>query len=294
MADNSFDVLEVTAVWGSDVRSPKCLLAMLVAAYNALQRNKLQVLNAQVEAAELGIELNMHGEQIKGGEMLQDKDKSCNLLRRVFVRVFMYKKMAQWLVKEINSDTDTACVSVPDVLDAFCAVGKELWTDDLATHTDAIPKLCALYQTIVHKGFNWCIDSSVVGDSRVLHGGADASINVTPKDGSRAVELGVEMKSTNAQASWDGSAVGVRTFSLLNQQRWENRSTNRPASRETGLEMPCSVLATCCGSKSLKVILIDSDFRAYPVLTDPLVTLYFTPSSRKDFFEGKNFFSHLS
>jgi hypothetical protein len=36
----------------------------------------------------------------------------------------------------------------------------------------------------------------------------------------------------------------------------------------------CSValLATCCGSKSLKVILIDPDFRAYPVL-NPLVTL---------------------
>jgi hypothetical protein len=33
-----------------------------------------------------------------------------------------------------------------------------------------------------------------------------------------------------------------------------------------------ALLATCCGSKSLKVILIDSDFRAYPVL-NPLVTL---------------------
>ncbi len=39
-----------------------------------------------------------------------------------------------------------------------------------------------------------------------------------------------------------------------------------------GWKCPVSLLETCCGSKSLKVILIDSDFRAYPVL-NPLVTL---------------------
>ncbi len=39
-----------------------------------------------------------------------------------------------------------------------------------------------------------------------------------------------------------------------------------------GWKCPVAPLATCCGSKSLKVILIDSDFRAYPVL-NPLVTL---------------------
>ena len=39
-----------------------------------------------------------------------------------------------------------------------------------------------------------------------------------------------------------------------------------------GWKCPVALLATCCGSKSLKVILIDSDFRAYPVL-NPLVTL---------------------
>jgi hypothetical protein len=33
-----------------------------------------------------------------------------------------------------------------------------------------------------------------------------------------------------------------------------------------GWKCPVALLATCCGSKSLKVILIDSDFRAYPVL----------------------------
>ncbi len=30
-----------------------------------------------------------------------------------------------------------------------------------------------------------------------------------------------------------------------------------------GISSPVALLATCCGSKSLKVILIDSDFRAY-------------------------------
>jgi hypothetical protein len=39
-----------------------------------------------------------------------------------------------------------------------------------------------------------------------------------------------------------------------------------------GWKCPVALLATCCGSKSLKVNLIDSDFRAYPVL-NPLVTL---------------------
>jgi hypothetical protein len=32
-----------------------------------------------------------------------------------------------------------------------------------------------------------------------------------------------------------------------------------------GWKCPVALLATCCGSKSLKVILIDSDFRSYPV-----------------------------
>ena len=40
-----------------------------------------------------------------------------------------------------------------------------------------------------------------------------------------------------------------------------------------GKKCPVALLATCCGSKSLKVILIDSDFRGYPVF-NPLVTLY--------------------
>jgi hypothetical protein len=32
-----------------------------------------------------------------------------------------------------------------------------------------------------------------------------------------------------------------------------------------GWKCPVALLTTCCGSKSLKVILIDSDFRTYPV-----------------------------
>ncbi len=35
---------------------------------------------------------------------------------------------------------------------------------------------------------------------------------------------------------------------------------------------PVALLTTCCGSKSLKVILIDSNFRGYPAL-NPFVTL---------------------
>jgi hypothetical protein len=77
-------------------------------------------------------------------------------------------------------------------------------------------------------------------------------------------------------------------ITLLRELRCENRLTGLLAGKQ-GWKCPVALLATCCGSKSLKVILLNSDFRAYSVL-NPLVTLYLTPSSRKDFFEGKNFF----
>jgi hypothetical protein len=38
---NRFDTLEVTVVWSSNARSPQCLVAMLVSAYNSLQWNNL-------------------------------------------------------------------------------------------------------------------------------------------------------------------------------------------------------------------------------------------------------------
>jgi len=55
--------------------------------------------------------------------------------------------------------------------------------------------------------------------------------------------------------------------------RWENRPANRPPNRETGLEMPCCPATDLLWVQITQtVILIDSDFRAYPVL-NPLVTL---------------------
>jgi hypothetical protein len=71
------------------------------------------------------------------------------------------------------------------------------------------------------------------------------------------------------------------TFGLLSNQ--PDRILVWPLDGKTGLltgllagkqgwKCPVALLATCCGSKSLKVILIASDFRAYPVL-NPLVTL---------------------
>ncbi len=42
-----------------------------------------------------------------------------------------------------------------------------------------------------------------------------------------------------------------------------------------------------CGSKSLKVILIDSDFGCYRLL-NPLVTLYLTPAFRSFLEKNKN------
>ena len=81
----------------------------LVAAYNALQWNKLQVLNEQVVAAEVVPEINVNGPQLQGDEMMEEKEDSSKVIRHVFTRVFMQKKVDQWLVKERNSDTDTDC-----------------------------------------------------------------------------------------------------------------------------------------------------------------------------------------
>jgi hypothetical protein len=62
--------------------------------------------------------------------------------------------------------------------------------------------------------------------------------------------------------------INRQTCSLL---RWENRPGNRTVGKQ-GWKNPVVLSATCCGSKSLQVILIDSDFGDYPVL-NPLVTL---------------------
>ncbi len=89
-----------------------------------------------------------------------------------------------------------------------------------------------------------------------------------------------------------------KIYGLVLSTRLEHEVLDAKTGLLTGLlagkqdwKCPVALLMTCCGSKSLKVILIDSDFRAYPLL-NPLVTLYLTPSSRKDFFKGKNLFSH--
>jgi hypothetical protein len=49
-----------------------------------------------------------------------------------------------------------------------------------------------------------------------------------------------------------------------------------------GWKCPVVLLMTCCGSKSLKVILIYSDFRVYPVL-NPL-----DPVLKEGFFQREN------
>ena len=64
----------------------------------------------------------------------------------------------------------------------------------------------------------------------------------------------------------------LRLSETYSDLRWENRTTNRPPRRKTDWKYPVPLLVTCCGSKSLKVILIDSDFGYYPLL-NPLVTL---------------------
>ena len=87
-ASNRFDGPQVTVVWSSNDRSTQLLLSMFVVTYNALQRNNLEPLNGQVVGAELLPELNIYGQHFQGAEMLQDKDKSCKVLRHVFTCFF--------------------------------------------------------------------------------------------------------------------------------------------------------------------------------------------------------------
>jgi hypothetical protein len=77
-------------------------------------------------------------------------------------------------------------------------------------------------------------------------------VNGIPKE--REVTLEVDM--IREVCDLDGK-TGLLTGLLVGKQDWK---------------CPVSLVATSCGSKSLKVILIDSDFRGYPVL-NPLVTL---------------------
>jgi hypothetical protein len=65
-----------------------------------------------------------------------------------------------------------------------------------------------------------------------------------------------DMKIHRVVVILDGK-TGLLTGLLSGKQDWK---------------CPVVLVVTCCGSKTLKVILIDSDFRAYPVL-NPLVTL---------------------
>jgi hypothetical protein len=55
-----------------------------------------------------------------------------------------------------------------------------------------------------------------------------------------------------------------------------------------GWKYPVVLSQTCYGSKSLKVILMDSNFGGHPVLNS-LVTLWSSPTSSRTFFEGKKF-----
>ncbi len=73
--------------------------------------------------------------------------------------------------------------------------------------------------------------------------------------------------------------------------RCESRTANRPVSRETGLEMPCSpandllwVQITQSYSNRLR-------FSSLPCPQSPCHALIF-PVFQEGFFEGKNFFSH--
>ncbi len=51
---------------------------------------------------------------------------------------------------------------------------------------------------------------------------------------------------------------------------------------------PVALSQTCYESKSLKVILMDSNFGGHPVL-NPLVTMWSSPTFSRTFFQGKKF-----
>ncbi len=69
-------------------------------------------------------------------------------------------------------------------------------------------------------------------------------------------DISVGLQSLRHLHGLDGK-TGLRTGLLAGKQDWK---------------CPVSLLATCCGSKLLKVILIDSDFGYYPLLKGYLGT----------------------
>ncbi len=79
-------------------------------------------------------------------------------------------------------------------------------------------------------------------------------------------DTGVQVKNNNRENNVEPVVTHltiipswITSLMWYNQFRWENRPTNSPSDRDIGLEMTCSLITTCCGSKSLKVILIDCD-----------------------------------
>ena len=85
--------------------------------------------------------------------------------------------------------------------------------------------------------------------------------SITPLFTSNVPEKGCEKKKTHPtdyrdrdRKGLDGK-TGLLTGLLAGKQGWK---------------CPVSLLATCCGSKLLKVILIDSDFGYYPLLNPPV------------------------
>ncbi len=85
----------------------------------------------------------------------------------------------------------------------------------------------------------------------------------------RIVQTSTRTLGRRPDRTLDGK-TGLLTGLLTGKQDWK---------------CPVDLLATCCGSKSLKVILIDSDFRAYPVF-NPLVTLILKQRRRDKFVQN--------
>ena len=87
------------------------------------------------------------------------------------------------------------------------------------------------------------------------------------------------------------SAVKIKIFHCSRKNvRCENRPASRPASRsarrQTGLEMPGIPVQTSYGWKSLKVCLIDSNFRSLPRTRDPPSTWGFSVFEKVVFSKG--------
>jgi hypothetical protein len=211
-ADMGCAALTVHAVKCGEARSLRCMQHALVEEYNACPKKAL-----------VGYMRCLYGlykarVELRRAMLLGQFDENARSTLRDEMREKWRARRTVYKTEARERQRPKACLRVSDFLDAIHAVGGRFWKEtDTATHVDCIPQLAVLWQMNLELRYDMCIDPSVKGDTRVLSFGADAAINVKPREGGPELQLNVEFKSSNMENVGLESQVGVVEVSLGNQ-----------------------------------------------------------------------------